>query len=66
MKPRWPRWPDSRSLSSNQGRENDSVSIISIALVPIPNIFGINIFISKFFTETMQKHAINDRIRTKA
>ena len=33
-----PRWPDSLSLSSNQGRENDSVSI-SIALVPIPNIF---------------------------
>ena len=22
-----PRWPDSLSLSSNQGRENDSVSI---------------------------------------
>ena len=27
---------------------------------------GLNIFISKFCTETIQKHAINDRIRTKA
>ena len=29
-------------------------------------IVGLNIFISKFYTETIQKHAINDRIRTKA
>ena len=29
-------------------------------------LFGLNIFISKFCTETIQKHAINDRIRTKA
>ena len=37
-----PRWPDSLSLSSNQGRENDSVSI-KHCTGSFPNIFTYNI-----------------------
>ena len=37
-----PRWPDSLSLSSNQGREMIRYQL-SIALVPFPNIFTYNI-----------------------
>ena len=37
-----PRWPDSLSLSSNQGREMIRYQL-SIAPVPIPNIFTYNL-----------------------